>query len=173
VSWNDCIAYCEWLTEQLTNWDYIPEFMENALRRDGWRVTLPSEAEWEKAARGTDGRSFAWGEEPDPNLANTRETNIRGRSPVGAFPGGRSPYRILDLCGNTLEWTRSQYLERGGIYDPNDGREELAEDDKITRVLRGGTYFVAKNEVTCTWPIKSYPIRRIDYIGFRVVIRCP
>ena len=102
VSWHEARRYCEWLSEQLRVWEGTPEPLASLLRHQGWQVTLPSEAEWEKAARGSNGRIYPWGSEPDPNRANYDDTGINTTSAVGCFPGGASPYMIEDLSGNVL-----------------------------------------------------------------------
>jgi formylglycine-generating enzyme required for sulfatase activity len=110
VSWEDAIRYCEWLNEKLIG--FSKERKKNSepllgLEAGKLRVILPSEAEWEKAARGTDGRIYSWGNDFDPRKLNIDETGIGTTSPVGSFPDGVSPYGIHDMAGNVWEWTRS------------------------------------------------------------------
>ncbi len=90
VSWHEALAYCRWLSEVT-----------------GKAITLPSEAEWEKAARGDgDQREYPWGDWQE-GRANTDELGLNDTTPVGIFPEGASPYGVLDLSGNVWEWTRS------------------------------------------------------------------
>jgi formylglycine-generating enzyme required for sulfatase activity len=100
------LTYCAWLS-----------------RETGLRYRLPTEAEWEKAARGTDGRAHPWGDAFDPRRANTREAGIGETTPVGSFPDGASPYGALDMAGNVEECTGSLYRLYPGsrVSDPEAG----------------------------------------------------
>jgi formylglycine-generating enzyme required for sulfatase activity len=165
VSWHDALAYCEWLTERLRAWDETPEPLATLLREEGWRITLPSEAEWEKAARGADGRIFPWGDEADPERANYSDTGIGTTSAVGCFPGGASPYEVEDLSGNVWEWCRTKWEEN---YRDYQGDDDLEGDER--RVLRGGAFFNDESSVRCAFRDDWYfPNLRSWNFGFRVV----
>lgn len=154
VSWRGCLAYCHWLR-----------------KKTGKPYGLPSEAEWEKAARGTDGRTSPWGNEPNPRRFNSSEgwgrgATLRGTppkpdtTPVGQYsPDGDSPYGIADASGNVWEWTRS--LVRTYPYDSGDGRESI--ESGGLRVIRGGL-------ARCAWRSKRDPDTRDSSVGFRVVL---
>jgi formylglycine-generating enzyme required for sulfatase activity len=175
MSWYDALQYCEWLMRQLREWDGTPEPLATLVQREGWVVTLPSEAEWEKAARGINGRIYAWGNEPDPGRDNCRNMGIGTTSAVGCFPGGASPYGIVDLCGNVWEWTRSLWGSDFATpafaypYQQNDGRENLEASDRILRVVRGGAFRDGHESVRCAYRDRDYPSYRHND-GFRVVV---
>ena len=147
VSWNDAVAYCRWLSEQR-----------------GEEVRLPSEAEWEKAACGTDGRIFPWGDEFDAKRCNAYETGIGSTSPVGLFANNAGPYGALDMAGNVWEWTLSEF--RSYPY-ADDGRNDPGGDGR--RVVRGGGFSNIRDDVRCA--IRNYyePDDRVNYLGFRVL----
>ena len=147
ISWHEAVDYCEWLAE---------------VTRRPYR--LPSEAEWEKAARGTDGRLYPWGNEWDAERCNTLETGGEGTTPVGAYGGrGDSPYGCTDMAGNVWEWTGSLYGTYP--YDPGDGREEM--DAKGRRVVRGGSFLNSRVLARCAYRPGYFPGRRMSY-GCRV-----
>jgi formylglycine-generating enzyme required for sulfatase activity len=173
ATWYEALAYCRWLTETLRAWAETPEPLATLLREEGWTITLPSEAEWEKAARGTDGRRFPWGDELDPNQANYVDTKINATSAVGCFPSGASPPGVEDLSGNAWEWTRSVWGKSYGEpdfvypYDAKDGRENL--ESEALRVLRGGAFRDGAWVVRCACRSRDDPSSRGRVIGFRVV----
>jgi formylglycine-generating enzyme required for sulfatase activity len=150
VSWHDARAYCRWLSEGT-----------------GLAVRLPSEAEWEKAARGTDGRIYPWGDAvPTDDLCNFNDSG-RGTTPVGRYsPQGDSPYGCADMAGNVWEWTRS--LHDSYPYDPADGREDSEVDGP--RVLRGGAFDDSARFVRCAYRFWDGPGDRNRFRGVRLVV---
>ena len=147
-----------------------------ALPTEVLTVQLPSEAQWEKAARGRDGRLFPWGDKADPNRANHIGAGIGTTSAVGCFPGGASIYGVEEMSGNVWEWTRSLWgrdwrsPEFGYPYQPEDGREDLWADSTVRRVLRGGAFNYADRFARCACRVAYSPLKYPWYFGFRLVV---
>ena len=149
VSWDDALTYCEWLSK-LT----------------GKRYRVPSEAEWEKAARGTDGRIYPWGNDPPHDRLCNFNRSVGDTTPVGYYsPQGDSPYGCADMAGNLWEWTRS--LQWDYPYDSSDGRESLETDGP--RVVRGGSFDDNEWVVRCADRYWYFPLNFDDF-GVRVVV---
>ena len=155
VTWYEALAFCGWLTQRLR---------ETGELQAGEEVTLPSEAQWEKAARGTDGRIYPWGNEPDANRANY-EMSIGTTSAVGCFPGGAGPYGCLDMSGNVWEWCRTKWQ---GSYEGYRADEGL--DGADDRVVRGGSFYDVRVFARCAYRFRGYPDVWLRYYGFRVVV---
>ena len=180
VTWFDAIKYCEWLDGELKKRPDTPQGLRDLLAQ-GWKVTLPSEAEWEKAARGTDGRLYPWDLPFDSNRANTAETGIGDTSAVGSFPLGASPYQILDMSGNVWEWTRSLWGKEFNKPEFDypytkrlEEREDLKADENILRVLRGGSFSDNHRFARCAFRLRYGPYHRnYSSRGVRVVIVSP
>jgi formylglycine-generating enzyme required for sulfatase activity len=169
VDWYDALRYCTWLTEYLRAWAETPQPLAALVRDQGWQVTLPSEAEWEKAARGTTGVIYPWGNRFEATRANTAETGIGETSAVGCFPTGASPYGLMDMSGNVWEWTRS-LGEVTYPYKATDGRENLHAPANSSRVLRGGAFWLHHRDVRCASRLRNYARGFNYYVGFRVVL---
>jgi len=165
VTWPDALAYCRWLETTLKAAPGVPATVKQRLAA-GWRVRLPSEAQWEKAARGTDGRRYPWGAEPRRDRANFGGT---GTTPVGQFPCPECPYGLADMSGNVWEWTASP--NQPYPYDPNDDRANLAAD--ALWVIRGGHFGDDARLVRTTARGAAEPGARRAFIGFRVALVPP
>lgn len=153
VSWYDAVAYCQWLDNQVR------------YELNDVMVRLPTEAEWEKAARGIEGRIFPWGNDFDQDKCNSHID--WGTTPVGAYsPHGDSPYGVADMAGNVQEWCHSRLMAYP--YVTTDGRE--SEIGERWRVLRGGEWSYQPSDLRCAYRSQNPPDLRLDFIGFRCVI---
>lgn len=153
ITWHEATAYCAWLSAQT-----------------GTAYRLPSEAEWEAAARGAQARAFAWGRIFDVALCNAFESHVRRTTPVGVFPDGDTPEGLADITGNVWDWTSSLY--RPYPYRTDDGREDIGNADD-PRVLRGGSWYDLRGGCRCACRLWDVPGVRSDYIGFRVCVAPP
>lgn len=162
ISWAEALAFCRWLEDR---------WRKNGRLVDGWNVTLPSEAEWEKASRGLDGRRYPWGNEFNQDFANTVECEVPGANSVGCFSGGASPYGCEEMSGNVWEWTRSLWgtdrliASYGYPYVRHDGRESIEAPPNIFRVVRGGSSFSGLDFTRCASRFCDVPL-----VGFRVAV---
>ncbi len=154
VTWHQARAYCFWLSEVT-----------------GKSYHLPTEAQWEKAARGVDGRIFPWGNRWDRNRCNTLERDLQFTTPAGSFsPDGDSPYACADMAGNVWEWTLDWYAK--DYY----ARSTSAEDPRgpangAVKVLRGGSFRASASQARTTHRLYANPNNPSPEVGFRVAMK--
>ncbi len=159
VNWHNAVDYCIWLNNLHQN-----ELPSNLLFR------LPTEAEWEKAARGTDGRKYPWGNIFDSNKCNTKEGGIGKTSSVNLFsPHGNSPYDCADMAGNVFEWTHSVAMDYPYQISPD--RED--EKSKYVRITRGGQFDEENWVARCACRSLGNLDDKWSGLGFRIVASLP
>jgi formylglycine-generating enzyme required for sulfatase activity len=162
VSWGDADTFCAWLNREIEN---VELKIENFQAPDAhFSIRLPTEAEWERAARWGDGRIFPWGDAWDPTKANTRESGHSATTPVGFYPAGASQAGCLDMAGNVWEWTAS--LDMLYPYNPADGREDARAVGR--RILRGGCYANPHGFARCACRFRLPPAISNEFLGFRL-----
>ncbi len=155
VTRHDAMAYCSWLAE-----------------KTGKNYTLPTEAQWEKAARGTDGRIYPWGDQWDTDKLNSHESGIKTTTAVGQYSLlGNSPYGASDMAGNVWEWCldwfdENTYKRRKSTVDENPSGPQSGQ----YRILRGGSFAFYRSHCRCAYRYRNFPGPRYDYVGFRVVL---
>jgi formylglycine-generating enzyme required for sulfatase activity len=153
VTWMDANAFCEWLSEKI-----------------GENVKLPTEAQWEKAARGTDQRKYPWGNsEPNCQLGNFNPCGAAPKA-VGSAPDGRSPYGVEDMAGNVAEWCRDWY--ESTYYNNSPYSNPQGPGSGLKRVFRGSSYLSILSHgpaLYSTFRSSKLPDQRSTTIGFRVV----
>ena len=150
LTWEEQQVHPDFPVRALKNWFEAHRYTQwlTALTGQPWR--LPTEAEWERAAKGTDTRCYPWGNTWDPERVQSRwsQENIWGSGSVGMHPQGASPYGVEDLAGNVSEWTSSLY--RAYPYDPHDGREDPNVQDEYV-VSKGGSWLSDPPQMRTTY----------------------
>ncbi|MEL6406696.1 MAG: SUMF1/EgtB/PvdO family nonheme iron enzyme [Chloroflexota bacterium] len=156
VNWYDALGFCRWLSWKLGGGYEIEDV-------NSWLIRLPSEFEWEKAARGTDGRIYPYGNEFDETRSNTFESGVAKTTDVMTYSQGVSPYGVFDMSGNLWEWCFSSL--NNPRLDPMN--EEIKSD--VIRCLRGGSFSLKRTESRVDSRYGNRPSVARSSFGFRIM----
>jgi formylglycine-generating enzyme required for sulfatase activity len=154
VSRDDANQFCQWVSKQIKN-DESQQYEVKKRIKNGWVVRLPTEAEWEKAARGSQDLEWPWGNIYQSHVANSEEEGFEDTTPVGIFTNGASAQGVYDMAGNVFEWT-----------------QDCNRHDTIC-VLKGGAWAFDYTNIRCAYRLIASSSNRTSYIGFRIVIGFP
>ncbi len=147
VCWYEAMAFCQWLSE-----------------KTGVYVTLPTEQQWQRAAQGNDDRLYPWGNRFDKSRANTKESNLKGTTPVNKYDGGVSPFGVYDMAGNVWEWCSNTEYAGTKALASNPGEAD------VMRAVRGGSFISVAQRARTGFHFYLNPASRYGTIGFRVVM---
>lgn len=142
INWFEAIAFCQWL--QRTG-------------RSPHQITLPTEWQWQRAAQGDDNRLYPWGNEYAKNRCNTLKSALNRPVPVTTYPGGQSPYKVFDMCGNVSEWCLNDYM----MFSTDLNGE-------APRVIRGGAYDSGRSFAQVVVRNYARPELQLQTVGFRI-----
>ena len=162
VTWYEALAFSNWLNTAFTAEDL-------RLPAPGWKVRLPTEAEWERAARHTDGRDFPWDPSDSTGPAGrcNCEQKIGHTSAAGLFPSGKAVCGAHDVAGNVWEWCQTQWRNHYESYAATVNHDP---EGNAARVLRGGSWRYNADHARCAFRHGAYPHDRDGYVGFRLVV---
>lgn len=176
ISWYQAVAWCQWATRQLPRWMATDKFLAEFVADRKVVIRLPTEAEWEYAARGAHGCRYPWGNQGWDESKASLQLTLSDVTAVGLFPRGRTSHEhagIDDLSGNVWEWTLSKFESypysrgRGKAIKP---KRNAIDDSDDTRVLRGGAFFNHAQGGRCAYRYSDHPHLSARGIGFRVIV---
>jgi formylglycine-generating enzyme required for sulfatase activity len=150
VSWQDAVAFCKWMEKKI-----------------GLVVRLPSEAEWELAARGSAGNKYPWGNQLNMAAVNSKENGGK-ISPVKNFPLNRSPFGAYDMAGNVWEWTQDKVGKQEGVTDEQ--VKKALENGQVLRVVKGGSAFEKAAQISAQARYEIPENTKVPSVGFRYIV---
>ncbi len=172
VSWFDANNYCEWLYKKLINSDNCPSKIKDLLLQ-GWIISLPSEKEWEKAAKGHNYKVYPWGKKFDSKIANTKEAGIHEIISVGCSPKSQSDHHVEDMIANVWEWTRSIWVEQAFPYESYSTEVYTSHSYKGREkqfVIKGGSFASNYTDARIATRSRFLSEDKSKNLGFRMVL---